>query len=115
MHESSTGSRVEVAENHGIYFTVVPDIGINEGIDAVRNLLNRCWFDETKCTKGIAALESYKKQWNDRLGCWSSQALHNFASHGTDAFRIMTVGASKLQSKGLSVEEWRRLRAEHLI
>ena len=45
VHEYSTGlSRVEVAKNHGINFTVVPDIGINEGIDAVRNLLNRCWF-----------------------------------------------------------------------
>lgn len=44
VHEYSTGlSRVE---NHGIHFTVVPDIGINEGIDAIRNLLTRCWFDE---------------------------------------------------------------------
>ena len=35
-----------MARNHGIQFTIVTDIGINEGIDAVRNLLNRCWFDE---------------------------------------------------------------------
>lgn len=41
------------------------------------------------------------------------QPLHNFASHGADAFRIMTVGVSKLQNKGLSAEEWRLLRAEH--
>lgn len=116
VHEYSTGlSRVEVARNHGIHFTVVPDIGINEGIDAVRNLLNRCWFDEIKCAKGITMLENYKKQWNDRHGCWSSLPLHNFASHGADAFRMLAVGIVKLGSKGLSAEEWRKLRLLHVI
>jgi hypothetical protein len=115
VHEYSTGlSRVEVARNHGIHFTVVPDIGINEGIDAARNILNRCWFDEVKCAKGVTALESYKKEWNDRHGCWSSLPLHNFASHGADAFRMLTVGLGKLGSKGLTAAEWRQLRATHI-
>jgi len=115
VHEYSSGlSRVEVAKNHNIHFTVVPDIGINEGIDAVRNLLNRCWFDEIKCAKGITALENYKKQWNERHGCWSSQPLHNFASHGADAFRMMAVGLGKLESKGLTATEWRQLRAAYM-
>lgn len=114
VHEYSTGlSRIEVARNHGIHFTVVPDIGINEGIDAARNILNRCWFDEAKCAKGITSLESYKKQWNDRHGCWSSLPLHNFASHGADAFRMLAVGIGKLANKGLSAEEWRDLRRKY--
>lgn len=101
VHEYSTGlSRVEVARNLGVSFAVVADIGVNEGIDAARNLLNRCWFDEEKCAKGITALESYKKEWNDRHGCWSSRPLHNFASHGADAFRILAVGIGKLINKG---------------
>lgn len=74
-------------------------------IDAVRNLLNRCWFDEVKCAKGITALESYKKQWNDRHGCWSSLPVHNFASHGADAFRMLAVGIRKLANKGLSIDD----------
>ena len=116
VHEYSTGlSRVEVARNHGVNFTIVPDIGINEGIDAVRNMLNRCWFDEVKCGKGITALENYKKQWNDRHGCWSSQPLHNFASHGADAFRMLAVGIGKLANKGLTAEEWRQMRNAFLV
>lgn len=115
VHEYSTGlSRVEVARNHGIHFTVVPDIGINEGIDAARNILNRCWFDEAKCAKGVTALESYKKEWNDRHGCWSSLPLHNFASHGSDAFRMLAAGIGRLANKGLSAEDWQKLRAKHL-
>lgn len=64
VHEYSIGlSRVEVARNHGIVFTIAPDIALIEGIDAVRNILNRCWFDEVKCTNDIKALENYKKEW----------------------------------------------------
>lgn len=54
------------ARNHGISFTIAPDIALIDGIDAARNLLNRCWFDEEKCCSGIKPLESYKKEWNDR-------------------------------------------------
>ena len=114
-HEYSTGlSRIEVARNHGIAFTVAPDLALIDGIDAARNLLNRCWFDEGKCASGIKALESYKKEWNDRYGCWGSKPLHNFASHGADAFRMMAVSINKLSNKGLSAEEWKYLRTLHV-
>jgi hypothetical protein len=115
VHEYSTGlSRVEVARNHGIPFTIAPNIGLIEGVDAVRNILNRCWFDELKCTSGIKALENYKKEWNDRHGCWSSRPIHNFASHGADSFRMLAVSLNSLLNKGLTVEEWRRLRLSYL-
>ncbi len=97
-----------------VVFTITPDIGVNEGINAVRNILNRCWFDEAKCVKGIIALESYKKEWNDRHGCWSSLPLHNFASYAADAFRMLAIGIGKFINKGLSAEEWQRLRVKHL-
>jgi len=116
VHEYSTGlSRVEVARNHAINFTVVTDISINEAIDAARNMFNRCWFDETKCAKGVTALENYKKHWNDRHGCCSCHPLHNFASHGADAFRMMVVGLGKLEGKGLSAKEWRSLRQQYVV
>ncbi len=116
VHEYSTGlSRIEVARNHGIIFTIAPDIALIDGIDAVRNTLNRCWFDEIKCASGIKALESYKKEWNDRHGCWSSRPLHNFASHGADAFRMLAVGTGRLGNKGLSAEEWRNLREQYIV
>lgn len=115
VHEYSTGlSRVEVARNHGIAFAIAPDLALIDGIDAARNLLNRCWFDELKCASGIKALESYKKEWNDRYGCWGSKPLHNFASHGADAFRMMAVSLNKLSSKGLTPEEWKSLRNRHV-
>ena len=105
---------MEVARNHGITFTIAPDIGINEGIDAARNILPCCWFDEEKCAKGVSSLDNYKKEWNDRHGWWSSHLLHNFASHGADAFRMVAVGIGKLVTKGLTAEEWRFLRQQYI-
>jgi hypothetical protein len=116
VHEYSTGlSRVEVARNHGIAFTIAPDLALIDGINAARNLLNRCWFDEVKCDSGIKALEGYRKEWNDRYGCWGSKPLHSFASHGADAFRMMSVSLSKLNNKGLTANEWKQLRNEYMF
>lgn len=98
VHEYSTGlSRVEVARKLGVTFTQVPDIGIDEGIDAVRHVLRKCWFDAEKCSSGIKALESYRRQWNDFQGCWSSKPHHDKFSHCADAFRMMAVGLSRVE------------------
>ena len=55
---------------------------MQEGIDAVRNILNRCWFDEVKCEKGIRALDNYRKEWNETLGTWRDHPRHDHFSNG---------------------------------
>ncbi len=71
VHEYSTGfTRITVARNHGVEFTRVADVGLDEGIDAVRKTLDRCWFEEQKCSSGLKALDAYKRQWNEKHGCW---------------------------------------------
>ena len=68
VRELGTGkSRLETAQSHGIDFQVVPDIGLDDGIDAARLLLPRCWFDEEKCRVGLEALTFYRKAHNERL------------------------------------------------
>ncbi len=101
VHEYSTGhSRQELAARHGINFIRVPDVGLDEGIDVVRLLLNRCWFDGARCASGIKALDSYRRTWNDKHGCWGAKPLHNFASHGSDAFRMLAVGLNLIIGDG---------------
>lgn len=93
VHEYSSGmTRLASARKMGISFLPVQKVDVIPGIDQVRNILNRCWFDEKKCAQGIKALENYKKEWNDRAGCWNSSPLHNWASHGADAFRTLATG-----------------------
>lgn len=93
VHEYTSGmSRQVSARKMGIHLLAVQKVDLIPGIDQARNILNRCWFDEKKCAQGIKALENYKKEWNDRTGCWASQPLHSWASHGADAFRTLATG-----------------------
>lgn len=92
-HEYTSGmTRQASARKMGINLIAVPKVELIPGIDVARNLINRCWFDENKCERGIRALENYKKEWNDRAGCWASQPLHNWSSHGADALRTLATG-----------------------
>lgn len=93
IHEYSTGiTRVVFARKMGINLIKVEKSGVIQGIDASRNILNRCWFDEKKCSQGIKCLENYKKEWDERTATWRSNPLHNWASHGADAFRTLATG-----------------------
>lgn len=111
VHEYIHGaSRIEVAREHGVYFTQAPRLSLIEGIDAVRNILNRCVFDEEKCAVGIRMLESYKRAWDDKNGCWKEDPVHNEASHGADAFRILALSLQDARP-GMSKQDLDRLKA----
>lgn len=104
---SSGVTRQHSARKLGINLIPVPRHQIIPGIDAVRNMLNRCWFDEKKCEKGIKAMENYKKEWDDRLGCWKSQPLHNWSSHCADAFRTLATGLFYITGQKTEAEKAR--------
>lgn len=85
-------------ERYGVNFDVVPrTTNVNEDIEKVRQILPKCAFDAIKCEQGIKALESYRKEWNDKLGVWRDRPLHDWSSHGADAFRYFAVYQTKQQ------------------
>lgn len=58
----------------GVRFEIVPRIeDINWGIQQTRDVFPLLYFDETECKDGIAHLELYRRKWNDRQACWSSE------------------------------------------
>lgn len=66
---------------------VIPLHAVDDGINSVRAILPICEFDEADCSEGLKALKAYRKEWDENLGTWKSRPLHNWASHGADAFR----------------------------
>lgn len=78
-------------QKYSMTFQVVPKLGINDGIEQVREILPKCVFDESKCEEGIACLENYRKEWDDKRGCWKDKPLHDWTSHGSDGFRYFAV------------------------
>lgn len=93
VRELGTGkSRLETAKNLGIEFEVARMLPINDGIEAVRNILSRCWFDSSKCEKGLSALRSYHKEWDELHQVFRLKPTHDWSSHGADSFRTLAVG-----------------------
>lgn len=58
----------------GVSFEIVPRIDdVNWGIQQTRDVFPMLYFDETECKEGIIHVESYRRKWNDRQACWSSE------------------------------------------
>jgi len=86
-------SRLETLANLGIRdVDIAPMLNIDDGIQAVRSMLSRCWFDAEKCDKGVECLVSYSRDYDDTNKVFRLRPRHDWASHGADAFRYLAVG-----------------------
>lgn len=100
VREFSSGlSRVETARQHGIEFRVLGKSGLEDGIHAARMLFPRVYFDEAGCAAGIEALTNYRRDYNARLGEFKASPVHDWASHGADAFRYLALAQDKAGAK----------------
>jgi hypothetical protein len=86
-------TRVESAKDLGVEFTVVPRIDDKaDSIEAARRMLAMSWFDQEHCSRGVEALDSYRKRWNERMGVFISEPVHDWASHPADAIQQGAMG-----------------------
>jgi phage terminase large subunit len=107
VRELGTGkSRKDTAAMLGIRFTTLPKLPLDDGIDAVRNILPRCYFDYEKCTRGIEALRQYKKKWNDKMRCYSSTPDHDWSSHAADSFRYLAVALKEKKRTTIAMPQY---------
>lgn len=85
-------SRLEIAKSLGVKFEIVKRVAAKEdGIEAIRTILSRCWFDGENCKRGIGALKGYQKEWNEKMMVYKDSPVHNWTSHGTDAFQTLAL------------------------
>ena len=92
VREYTSGvSRLETARKMGIKFEIAPNESVAEGIEAARQIIPVCWFDEEKCKEGIDALENYHKSWDDVHKVYRNSPAHDWSSNPADAFRYMAL------------------------
>lgn len=85
-------SRRETAQGLGITFRVVPNLPLADGIQAARLTFPRLWVDAERCADFLALIGLYRKDFDDKLGVYKPQPVHDAASHPADAFRYLAVG-----------------------
>ena len=66
---------------------VVEKTGVADGIERVRGLFSRFYFDEVRTKKLYEAMSNYRKEWDPRLGTFKSKPRHDENSHFADAIR----------------------------
>lgn len=93
-HQFSSGlSAREVGSSLGIKFITLPTLKLRleDGIEAVRGLFPRIWFDAVKTKHLIKCLENYRKEFDQRLEVYKERPRHDKYSHGADAMRYLAI------------------------
>lgn len=75
----------------GFKVRVTPKTSVVNGINAARTVFATCWFDSEKCADGLQALRNYRYEVDPDTQQYSTNPLHDWASHGADAFRYFAV------------------------
>lgn len=78
-------------ESLGYHVEVVPNQGKGAAmkrVEAARRLFPSIWIDETQCQAGLEALAWYREKWDEKRSIGLGP-LHDWASHGADAFGLM--------------------------
>jgi len=82
----------QLADHLGInHLSVVPNIGLQDGIQAIRQMLPRTWFNSVKCGDGIEALRQYQREYDEDKKAFRASPRHDWTSHPADAFRMLAV------------------------
>lgn len=69
---------------------IVPNLGLQDGIQASRLALTRAWFDH-KCADGIECLRQYQREYDEDKKVFRDKPRHDWTSHGADAFRYLSI------------------------
>ena len=84
---------------HNFQVRITPQTSIATGIEAARTIFSKCWFDAEKTTDGLQCLRHYVYERKDDGMTFAKQPLHNWASHGADAFRYLAVALQEDKQK----------------
>ena len=121
VRELGTGlSRLEKARQLGITFqsresgtrSALPNVSIEDGIEAVRSSFSKMWIDEKNCRSLIKALENYRKEWDDKRKIYRDKPLHNDASHFADAFRYLVLSLSRRKDRETTEQDIDKMHNE---
>lgn len=70
---------------------IVTDLSIQDGIQAVRMMFQRCWFDTERTSYGIEALRQYQREYDEDKKSFREKPRHDWTSHAADAFRYLAL------------------------
>lgn len=90
-------SRVQFLEDRGFICNApLKAHRVEDGINAVRAILPKSYFNADTTGPGVDCLRMYKAEYDEEKGVQKTKPTHDWASHGADAFRIAAMGGAIL-------------------
>lgn len=65
---------------------ITPQSRVSDRVNAARVLMPRIEFNETRCKKGLDGLRAWQYAYNEETKIFSTEPLHDWASHEGDGF-----------------------------
>lgn len=108
--ELGTGrSRQETLLDYGIRTDIIPRQSVADGINSVRVLLQKnIYFHRTNCARGLDALKNYQRKYDSKNQIFLDSPLHNWASNGADAFRMMGLDL-QLPENRFNIDDYKQI------
>jgi hypothetical protein len=92
-------SIIEQFLQSGIRPQLVPEMGLQDGIEAARLVIPKCYWDEGKTYDGLEHLRAYMREWDERTQTFRNRPKHDQHSHASDAFRYLALAAKPISSQ----------------
>ena len=80
-----------------------------DSINAVKMLLPRCWMDKAKTERLRDCAVYYHADYNDRMGVFKTEPVHDWSSHAVDA--LATLALERLARRAAATHQQRDHRA----
>lgn len=114
MEWGSGRNRKEVLEENSIEYDVIPRVASKQdSIDQSRLLFPLIKVDQHRCAQGLDALRNYRKPWIEEKQTFGDEPVHDWASHGSDAFQgIAITNLANIKPEHRPDEEAKEVAAE---
>ena len=96
--KSSVEIITELVKGHNIKVDAIPNIGVQQGIDAARQMFPRVYFDKAHCTPLFNRLRRYARVISPTTN-EAGSPKHDENSHGADMFRYIAVIEKQLNNE----------------
>jgi hypothetical protein len=80
-------TRWEIARDLGVKFERVPELTVDDGINAGRLFFSKLHIDKEKCATWLDAVSQYHQEWDDKKGMFKPRPYHDWTSHPADVHR----------------------------
>ena len=92
-------SRLEVLQEAGLNIKIAQKMSVDDGIQAVRR------FNVPSVKVGLDCLRNYRREYDEKRKVFYDRPLHDWSSHGADAFRYLAIGLDESSKWGSSINK----------